>query len=485
MGTVRKSLAYSLAENYLGVLLQLLSTLIISRLLTPQEIGVFAIAAVFSSIASTFRDFGVAEYLIQAKELNEQRIRSALSANILVSWLMAVAMFIGSGPAGTFYRDPGVAQVMQVLAFNFLLIPFGAVTMAYFRREMDYRPIFLSNLAANLVGFVVVLATAFAGWGYMSMAWSSLANVLTTVLMSMAFRPRSFPRWPGLKGLREVVQFGKHATGIYVFSQIGRSAPEAVVGRVLDVSAVAFFSRANGLMEIFNRTVLRAVLPLCLPFFAKSARSGGQSSQDFSKAVVMLTGIGWPFFLVIGLLAFGAIRLLYGPQWLSSVALAQILCLAAVLELPYYMAGELLIALGRINLSTRLQFLTQGLRVLGLLAVIPYGLEGACWGLTCAALAGALVSQHYVQQQTGLRLIELMRACLPSAGVALVCALPTAALVVSFGISEQNYLWMLPLCGLASAGAWLWAARHWRHPAWQEVQLIFNKLIQRTAPPAP
>ena len=62
-----------------------------------------------------------------------------------------------------------------------------------------------------------------------------------------------------------MVQFGKHAIGIYFFGQIGKSAPEAVIGRALDMASVAYFSRANGLMEIFNRSVLRAALPLCLP----------------------------------------------------------------------------------------------------------------------------------------------------------------------------------------------------------------------------
>ena len=70
MSTVRRSLAYSLADSYLGVLLQLASTLIISRILTPTEIGIFAVAAVIAALASTFRDFGVAEYLIQEKELS-------------------------------------------------------------------------------------------------------------------------------------------------------------------------------------------------------------------------------------------------------------------------------------------------------------------------------------------------------------------------------------------------------------------------------
>jgi hypothetical protein len=89
-----------------------------------------------------------------------------------------------------------------------------------------------------------------------------------TVAAAAWYRPRDFPRLPGLKGLAEVFHFGKFASGVYVFGQLGRGAPEMIIGRARDMVEVAYFSRASGLVEIFNRTVLRAVLPVCLPFFA-------------------------------------------------------------------------------------------------------------------------------------------------------------------------------------------------------------------------
>ena len=357
---------YSLADSYLGVTLQLASTLVISRLLTPTEIGIFAVAAALAALASTFRDFGVAEYLIQEKELTTTKIRAAFAANLMVSWLMAVVIFSTSGLVAEFYGHPGVEDVMHILSVNFLLIPFGAVTIAYFRRQLNYRPIFIGGLLANILSFIVAVSTALVGFGYMSMAWSSLAGVMVTVLASVAMRPADFPRWPGIKGLSAVIHFGKHASGIYLYGQLGKSAPEAIVGRVLDMASVAFFSRANGLLEIFNRTVLRAVLPVCLPYFSQASRAGDETRIGYLKATGMITGIGWPFFLVIGTLAFSAIRLLYGPQWMPAVPLAQILSVAAVFELPYFLANEVMIAQGRVERSNQLQFFVQGARLASL-----------------------------------------------------------------------------------------------------------------------
>lgn len=479
MSSVRRSLAFSMADSYLGVALQLASTLVISRLLTPTEIGIFSVAAVLAALASTFRDFGVAEYLIQEKNLTPEKIRAALTANIAISWLMAIVLFASSDMVAGFYREPGIAQVMRILSVNFLLIPFGAVTMAYFRRELTYLPIFIAGLLANITSFATATAAALAGMGFMSLAWSSLAGTIVNVAASIIARPKDFPRWPGLKGLGEVAQFGKHASGIYFVGQIGRSAPEAVIGRALDMASVAFFSRANGLMALFNKTVLAAVLPVCLPYFSQAARANQETKTGYLKATSLLAVIGWPFFMYMGLVAFSAIRLLYGSQWLQSVLLAQILCLVAILELPYYLGSEVMIAEGRIDQSNRLQFMLQSLRLASLVLVFPFGLPGACWGLVVAALCGAFVSHQFLHQIIGLSFSDVIGSCASSAYVALISMVPPLLLVLTTGQTEENYIYVLFGSGVAMAVSWLAALKILRHPFWEEIDLLSGQIRKK------
>lgn len=481
MTAIRRSLAYSAADSYLSVAMQLVSTVVIARLLTPAETGVFAVAAVFAALASTFRDFGVAEYLIQEKTLTPDKIRSALAANIVVSWLMAALLFFGSAAVARFYRDPGVAEVMHVQSINFLLIPFGAVTMAWFRREMNFRPIFFAGLAANLTGLIVSIACALAGLGYMSLAWGSLSSTIVGVSVSILLRPADFPRWPGLKEIRGVLHFGKHASGIYLFGQIGKSAPEIVIGRALDMPSVGYFSRANGLIEIFHRSVMRAVLPVCLPYFARSNRDSGAIAPGYLVAMSYLTAIAWPFFLFLGILAWAAIRLIYGDQWLLAVPLAQILCAAALVETIHILATEAIIATGRVDRSNALQFGIQGARILGLLAVIPFGLAGAAWGLFAAALFGCGYAQWMLRRSIGLGLGPVLAALRPSAQIALVTVAPLAALVGWLPVDATNYLWYVGGGGIASATLWLFAVKTF-HPVFRkEIDNLARRIRSRYA----
>lgn len=484
MTTVRRSLAYSVADSYLSVAMQLISTVVIARLLTPAETGVFAVGAVFAALASTFRDFGVAEYLIQEKILTPDKIRSALTTNIAISWLMAVLLFFGSEAVATFYRDPGVAEVMRVQSINFLLIPFGAVTMAYFRREMNFRPIFFAGLAANLTGLIVSIACALAGLGYMSLAWASLAGTAVTVLISILLRPADFPHWPGLKEIGTVVRFGKHASGIYLFGQVGKSAPEIVIGRALDMPSVGYFSRANGLIEIFHRLVMRAVLPVCLPYFARSNRETGAVGPGYLVAMSYLTTIAWPFFLFLGILAYAAIRLVYGNQWLISVPLAQILCAAALVETIHILATEAIIATGRVARSNALQFGIQGARLLGLLAVIPFGLAGAAWGLFAAALFGCGYAQWMLRRSIGLGLGPVLAACWPSILVAMSATAPVTLLTWWLPLNETNYLRHLVGDASIAVLCWLVAVRSFQPGLWAELIGIVRRVLSAIQPPS-
>jgi O-antigen/teichoic acid export membrane protein len=430
---------------------------------------VWAVAAVFAAIASMFRDFGVAEYLIQEKDLTRDKLRAALGVNIAVSWAMAALLFLGSGLVARFYAEPGVGDVMRVQALNFVLIPFGAVTLACFRRDLHWPPIFYASILSNVTSVTVAVVLAFLGHGYMSLAWSSVSGVAMSVAVATIARPKDVPLLPGIRGVRRVIRFGTHLTSVYLLGQLGKSAPDLVIGKVLGVAPVGFFSRANGLGELFNRLVLKGAFPVCLPYFAREAREGKDVRTGYLRAVAYLTVIGWPSFLFLAAMAYPAIRILYGPQWLASVPLARILCGAAAVSVVYLLATEVLIARGDAAIANYVQAVTQVARIAGIVFVVPFGLDGACWGLFGAAFFGAFAAQRALRLRIGLTLAKTAAACAPSAIVALVSAAP-AVLYALFGvIDERNFAYVAVGLGVTFGILWLVSVRLVGHPLWNEI----------------
>ena len=479
MSAVRRSLVYSALEGWVAIFFQLAGTVVIARLLTPEQMGVFAVAAVFASLASTVRDFGVAEYLIQESELGEESFRAALTVNIGISWLMAGALFFSASAAAEFYRQEGVANVMRVQSLSFVLIPFGAVTMAWFRRELNFLPIFIANAFASALSFVVSVDLALWGYGYMSLAWSSVAGVAVTVAITVYLRPEKLPRWPGLKGIRRVFQFGRFVSGIYIVGEIGRGAPELIIGRAEGAAAVGMFGRAYGVVEIFHRLVLRSIMRVCLPYFASGVRVEGTPVRGLLRTMSYLTGVGWAFLLFMAVASFSVIRLVYGPQWVEAVGLARILCAAAAVELLYFPAKEALLAVGKARESSALQIWTQLARVVGLLWAIPFGLEGASWGLLGAALVGAGLAQWYLGTGVNLLFGDVVRVVRPSAEVAFVAVLPVWGWSMVAPLGEENYVGFGLFGGVLTGVFWLVGLKMRRHALWDEVTGLVGGLRAR------
>ncbi len=478
MNDVRRSFLLSLADSYLAIALQVAGTVIIARLLTPAEVGVFAIAAAFSALASTFRDFGMGEYLIQARDLNHMKIRAAFGMNIIVSWSMAVAMFFGAPVAATFYREPGVQEVMRVLALSFLIVPFGAVVQYWFRRELNYRPIIITNAISSVTAFVIAVSLAWLGHGYMSMAWSAFAGIVATVLGAIYFRPAGFPQWPGLKGMLEVFNFGKYTTGMYLLMQLGRGAPELIIGRASGATDVGLFSRGNGLVELIRRLLLKPVWYVCLPHFARAQRERGGLAPAYAETVGLLTAAGWPFLGFLALISYAAIRVMYGPQWLDAVPLAQVLCLSCAVELLFFLSREALLACGAVRRASLLQLQILTMQVLGLLLGVPYGLTGASWGLVIAAAGGLAASHWHLHRALGLQIRAMFHACRTSLLVTIWTVGPLATGAVLYPLGESNFAAWGFIGSTVALALWLSSLRLLGHPLWPELEQVMQRVLR-------
>lgn len=466
----------SLADSYLMLVLQVASTMVIARVLTPAEIGIFAIAAVFSSLASMFRDFGVAEYMIQERELTSDKISAALALNIIVSWSMAAAMYSGSWIVADFYGNAGVGTVMRIQAIGFLLVPFGAVTMAWFRREMNFRPILICNVSGNLTAFVVSVGMALLGFGYISLACSTVASIAVTVAISIGYRPATFPRWPTLRGMAPVFNFSKYVTSMWIVGQAGKGAPELIIGRASGVVDVAMFSRANGLLEMFNRLVMRSVTHVGMPYFAQSEREDGSLAAAYVRTVSLVTAVGWTFFAFLGIAAFAAVRIVYGSQWDAAVPVAQILCIAGAVDLVHALARDALLVRGRAREGNRLQLVLVANQILGLLMIVPFGLHGAAWGYTVAAVVNMFITQGCLVRWIGLKTSDLVRACLPSFLLCVLSVAPAAVWALHQGVNVSNFLIFGLGAGGLTAVCWLAVLHAIRHPLVEELRPLKRRV---------
>ena len=402
MASFRVSLAYSYLSKYLTLVIYFVTTIILARLLTPADIGIYTVASVFVGLGHLLREFGINNYIVQEKDLTTDRIRAAFTLNLLFGWSIALILYFTRTPIGSFYESEAVREVIGLLCINFLLVPIGAITFAYIRREMRFHHTLIIQVASALASSATGIIAALWGEGYRSLVWSAIAGTATSVIFTLLFRPSGVMLLPGLREIPHVFAFCRYAGSSEILIHAGQTAPDWILGKVLNMGAVGLYSRAVGTVNIFSRAFTEGLAGVILPHFSKQHRDGKIDRDQYLFLVACITAVAWPFFATLAVLSEPVIRILFGVKWLESVPVLRILCLHALLVYTTVLVEQVLISSGQVRTSFRIILAIQVLMIGAVLASATYGLV---W--VAAAVAGVGLVQVCIYQIAGQRLLNI------------------------------------------------------------------------------
>lgn len=362
--------------------------MILARLLSPAEIGIFSIAAVLVAIAHIFRDFGVGSYLLRERDLTPEKIQAASGVLFASSWSIAAFLFLVSPWVARFYSRPEVEDVVKVLALGFVFIPFGAITHTLLTREYRAKEQALASVAGVSFYALSSVLLAYMGFSYMTMAWANLINIVVTAIAYLPMRPAYAPWLPSLKGWRSVINFGTGAIVGNSVSAINNAIPDVVLGKLSGPYEVGVMSRSTSTTNIFTLVAGPTINYAVLPFLAKKHHSGEPLNEPIGKAISYLTICGWPALLVTAVFSHEVVVILYGVKWLDCVPIISVLCFTAALILPVTFNNQALMAIGRPYLAA----LPGGMGLVLKAVTISLLFDGSLMSFAYALLIASIVN---------------------------------------------------------------------------------------------
>jgi O-antigen/teichoic acid export membrane protein len=466
-------------DRYSGLAITVASSMVIARLLTPAEIGVFSVTMVLLMFASTVRDMGAGQYLVQEKELTVDRIRAVWAVQLGLGLGLACLVLLTSHPVAVFYNEPRMRDIMWVVALNYAINPFGSLTHAWLMREMRFESSALIRFSGGVCGALTSTWMAWKGYGPISLAFGSLASTVVGAVMAIHFRPKWFPWLPGVREVRRVLIFGSQLTASSVVAGVSSGAPELLLGKLQSLGAAGFYSRSSGLVQMFHRLFVEAVGAVCLPWFAKQSRERGSLVDPFLKATAYITAFGWSFCLAVVCLAHPMVRVLYGDQWDQSVDLARLLAVAMAFTVPAALCQTALLSSGAVSTIARVTV------VIALQSVVLVAL-GASQGLAelgIALIASAAISATLMLRATSrcidLPLLKLLQTMRLSALVALLSAVGPALALWVYGPYPEFFLRPLLLGGAGGLTGFVAGIMILQHPLREEIIAIWTRTRAR------
>jgi O-antigen/teichoic acid export membrane protein len=477
MNSPRSAVLLSLLTRYATFIIQFVATIILARLLTPEELGIFSVGMAIVAIAHTVRDFGISNYIIQERELTAARTQTAFSVAVLVAWGIAALLATLAAPAADFYDDQRLRMLLLILAGTFLPLPFSSVRMALFRRAMAFGPIFRINILSALIYAASAILLVYFGLSVTGLALASVLSAVATAIMAMLYRYEILIYRPCLSDLGRILSFTTASSATSVVNQIGESSPDFIISKLLGFSANGLFSRAVGLIRIVETSIMDAVRSVALPYFATAIRGKGSVAEAWSKVSTLTLGVTWPAMLTLALLASPLIEVLYGAKWLAASAVAQILFIGAACRNLSSMLAPAVLADGHVGKLFRAQTLMQsakiGLVILGAL----HGLEAVALGYILGEVVGTLAHAYLGHKYIGVTWAQ-QRAVVVRA-ILIVTPIAVAATTAHhFAQSLNSAPLDLLLTSSAAAASWLATLFLFRHPLASEIQRATHRLTQ-------
>lgn len=449
--------------------------MVIARLLTPAEIGIYSVTMVLLGFVATFRDFGAGQYLVQQKELTPARIRATWSVQLGLGIFLALLVLAAAIPTAMFYNEPRMREIMVVLALNFVITPFLSFPCAWLARDMRFGSIAVVRFSGSLVHAGAAISLAWAGYGPVSLAW---ANALTTLagIIAVWLLARPSMLWrPTFSGVSEVVSFGGKLTITSLMNTLAGGAPELFLGKIQTMMEAGQFSRAQGLVSMFQRLVMDAVNAVALPYFAKQSRESKDLGCAFIVAMELVTGLGWAFFIGIGILAYPAIHILYGNQWSDAVDPARWLALACAITIPSSACYAPLIAAGAATETMKITIVATLLTLAATVVGTQSDLVTLSQLLVVAASISVIFWLRLARGCLGFSVMALCRCWMKSLGLAIGAAVIPLITVMQMGWRSPD-IFMTTF--IAVSGGFLGfalAAYATKHQVWIEL----HKAIRR------
>ncbi len=409
--------------------LQMGSTMILARLLTPADFGLVAMVAAFTAFVGLFKDLGLTMATVQRAQVTHEQVTVLFWINVALS-LVLVAICALSAPAVAWlYGEPRLALVTLAIAAQFLFAGLGAQHTALLRRHMRFGALATVEILSQLAGVVAAVALAWQGAGY----WALVAMVGATTFTHMVLVWVLSPWRPGRPrrgvGAGEMIRFGGHLTGFNFVNYFTRHMDHVMLGAAWGAASLGIYSKAYGLLMLPLQQINAPLAAVAIPGLSRLQAEPERFRRFYCRMIQLIAYATMPLVVLMGILAEEIVLALLGAQWIEAATVFRIFAFFGFSQAVVVTTGWVLMALGRASRMLRWGVFQSALIMVAFALGLPWGATGVAVGATIFSCLIVLPTIVYALHDTPISLRDF--------GSAVARPLALSVLVLAAGLATR------------------------------------------------
>lgn len=384
---IASGLLWTYAERFLAQAISLVVTVILARLIKPEEYGVISIAIIFIALADTFAINGMGNALIQKKDADHLDFSSVFYFNLFFSICLYVIIFFCSEPLAVFYEIEKVAPVMKVLAIRIPIAAVNSVQQAYVSKRMEFKKFFFATLGGTVISAIIGIVMAYFKFGVWALVAQYLTNsVIDTIVLwfSVQWRPIKAYSWERVKGL---LSYGWKILATSLLISMYGNIQELVIGKKFSPSDLAYSNKGRQFPSLIASNINTSISKVLFPAVSEVQGNILRVKSMTRSAIKVGNYILFP--LLIGFLTITDtfIEIVLTDKWLPAAPYMRIMCLVFLLQPMQTASIQAMKALGESGLYLKLEIVKK----IGGTVILLYTVFGC--NSVIAIITGSLLAE--------------------------------------------------------------------------------------------
>lgn len=430
--SVLGSFFWKFCERFMNQGITFITSLVLARILAPEDYGTIALVTVFINLASVFIHSGFSTSLIQKKDADETDYSTIFFCSLGCSVLIYGVLFLAAPLIASFYNNPGLTRILRIFALNIPLSVFQSIQTAYISKHLLFQKVFVASAINAIAGGIVGIGMALAGWGVWALVFQNLAGTVTTTIVYLFLVPwRPKPLFSKTSA-KSMMQYGSRILAADLSGTLFTEIRSLIIGAVYSSADLAYYNKGQQVPQLITNNLSSVLISVMFPTLANHCDDLHQVKMMAKRSIRVLMYIMVPCMFGMSAVMEPLILLLFTEKWAPTIPFGQILSIGCLLKLLSDITIQILKAIGRSDVVLGLEVKKKPVYVLLLIIGVNINVLGLALAMLVYDVYAVIVNMYQLHKYISYSLWEQFRDMLPALLLGAVMAV-VVWLIPSFG----------------------------------------------------